>query len=84
MLMDGMSAKVVDVKGAFWKGDTEDGEEIHMKIPQEWEHHYKREEVLKLKSCLYGLKQAAMVFWRQLLNYMTDMEVKRSTADPCL
>ena len=82
--MGGMTAKVVDVKGAFLKGDIENGEEIHTKIPQGWKHHYKEDEALKLKPCLYGLKQAAMVFWHQLLKCMTDMEMKRSTADPCL
>ena len=45
MLMGDMTAEVVDVKGAFLKGDIEDGEEIHMKIPQGWEHHYKEDEV---------------------------------------
>ena len=25
-----------------------------------------------------------MLFWRQLLESMTDMEMKRSTVDPCL
>ena len=40
--------------------------------------------VLKLKRCLYGLKQAAMAFWKQLLSCMKDMNMARSTADPCL
>ena len=82
--MGGMIAEVVDVKGAFLKGDIADGEEIHMKIPQGCEHHYKDDEVLKLKSCFYGLKQAAMSCWGQLLKCMTNIEMKRSTADPCL
>ena len=50
-----MTAEVVDVKGAFLNGDIEDGEEIHMKIPQGREHHCNDDEVLELKSCLYGL-----------------------------
>jgi len=84
MLMGNMTAEVAVVKGAFLKGNTEDGEEIHLKIPQRWEHHYNNDEVRKLKSCLYGLKQAAMAFWRQLLKCMTDMYMKRSTAEICL
>ena len=82
--MENMTAEVVDVKGAFLKGDREDGEEIHMQIPQGWEHRYDDNEVLKLKSCLYGLKQAAMAFLRQLVKCVIDMETKRSTADDCL
>ena len=53
--MGNMTAEVMDVKGAFLKWDIEDGEEIHLKIPQGWEHHYNDKKVLK------------MVFWRQLL-----------------
>ena len=30
MLMAGMTAEVVDVKGVFLKGDIDKGEEIHM------------------------------------------------------
>jgi len=39
MLMGNMTAEVVDVKGSFLKEGIEDGEEIHMKIPQEGVHH---------------------------------------------
>ena len=81
--MSNMTAEVVDANGAVLKGDIEDGEEIHMKIPQGWEHHYNDKDVLKLKSCLHGLKQAALAFWRQLSTCMTNTEMKRSTADPC-
>ena len=55
-----------------------------MEVPVRWEQHYPRDVVLKLKKTLYGLKQAAMAFWRQLLKCMKHMEMKRSTADPCL
>ena len=66
-LTSNLKAEAVDVKGAFIKGDVENGEEIHIKIPQGWEHNYKDDEVLRLKYCLYGLKQEAVAFWRQLL-----------------
>ena len=39
MLMGGMTVEVIDVWGAFLKGDIEDGQEIHMTIPQGWEHN---------------------------------------------
>ena len=82
--MGNMKSKVVDVNGAFLKGDIEDGEVIHMEVPEGWERHYDNDVVLKLEKCLYGLKQAAMAFWRQLLKCMNDMNMNRSTADPCL
>ena len=75
---------MVDVKGAFLHGKFEDGEEIYMKIPEGWEHHYNHDVVLKLLKTLYGLKQAAMAFWRELLKCMKSMHMKRNQAGPCL
>ena len=40
--------------------------------------------ILRLLKTIYGLKQAAMAFWRMLLRCMQDMGMQRSTADPCL
>ena len=37
--MGNAEAEVVGVQGAFLKGDVEDREEIHIKIPQGWENH---------------------------------------------
>ena len=84
MLMAGWIASVVDVKGAFLHGVFTDGEEIYMEVPVGFEKYYSSSVVLRLWKCLYGLKQAAMAFWRQLLLCMQDMDMKRSTADPCL
>ena len=75
---------VVDVKGAFLHGEFEDGEIIHMKIPQGFEKHFPEGSILLLKKCLYGLKQAAKAFRRQLLRAANAMGLKQSTADPCL
>ena len=55
-----------------------------MKIPQGWEKYYSSESVLKLRRCIYGLKQDAMDFWCKLLKCMKHMKMKRSMADPCL
>ena len=84
MIMAGYTATVVDVKGAFLHGEFQDGEEIYMKVPQGFEEYYESGTVLRLNRCIYGLKQAAMAFWRQLLMCMKDLDMKRSTADPCL
>ncbi len=84
MIMASMLAHVVDVKGAFLHGEFEDGEIIHMKVPQGLEKHFPEKSVLLLKKCHYGLKQAAKAFWRQLLHASSAMGLKQSTADPCL
>ncbi len=82
--MASMLAHVVDVKGAFLHGEFEDGEIIHLKVPQGFEKHFPKGSVLLLLKCLYGLKHAAKAFWRQLLRAATNMGLKLSTADPCL
>jgi len=43
--------------------DIKDNKEIHMEVPKGFERYYEDGVVLKLKRCLYGLKQAAMAFW---------------------
>ncbi len=77
-------AHVVDVKGAFLYGEFEDGEKVYIKIPLGLEEFYDRYTVLLLKKTLYGLKQAAMAFYRKLLAATANIGLKRSTADPCL
>jgi hypothetical protein len=84
MIMASMLAHVADVKGAFLHGEFEDGETIHMKVPQGFEKHFPEGSVILLKKCLYGLKQAARAFWRQLLHAASAMGLKQSTADPYL
>ncbi len=75
---------MVDVKGAFLHGEFEDGKKIHMKIPKGFEKHFPAKSVLLLLKCLYGLKQAAKAFWRQLLRAAKAMGLTQSNADPCL
>ena len=84
MVMTSMLAHVMDVKGAFLHGEFEDGEVIHMKVPQGFKKHFPEGSVLLLKKCLYGLKQAPKAFWRQLLHAASAMGLKQSMADPCL
>ncbi len=84
MLMAGWIGIVVDVKGAFLHVEFTDCEEIYMKVPKVFERHYKKGIVLRLLRCIYGLKQAAMALWRQLLKCMRYMKMERSTDDPCL
>ena len=53
-------------------------------MPKGFKKFYPGDVVLKLLKCIYGLKQAAMAFWRELLKCMCGMGMMRSTADPCL
>jgi hypothetical protein len=53
-----------------------------MEVPQGFERHYKRNDVLLLKQTIYGLVQAAYAFWRELVKAFYDMRYMRSKADP--
>jgi hypothetical protein len=84
MIIFKWSAQLVDVKGAFLCGNFKDGEEIFMEVPEVFEELYGAYALILLLQTIYGLKQAAMVFWRELVKALTDMNLKRSAADPCL
>jgi hypothetical protein len=85
MIMADWQGQIVDVKGVFLHGEFEDGKVIYMKVPCRFVKFNPDDVVLKLKKCIYRLKQAAMAFWCQLLLCMKSMEMMtRSTADSCL
>ncbi len=84
MLMIDWHGQIMDVKGAFLHGELEDSKVIYMKVPRGFEQFYPEDVVLKLKKCIYGLKQVAMTFWQQPLLCMKSMEMVQSTAVPCL
>ena len=55
-----------------------------MEVPEGFEDYYPGDVLLFLLKTIYGLKQAAMAFWRELLKAMRHMQCTRSNADPCL
>jgi hypothetical protein len=75
MIMDNCQGQIGDVKGTFLHGESKDGKVIYMKMPCGFEKFYLDDVVLKLKKCIYGLKQAAMAFWHQVLLCMISMEM---------
>ena len=85
MIMANLFGWLCDVKGAFLHGSFENGEVIFTEIPQGFEPWYNPAVwMLKLLKTVYGLKQAAIMFWRELLKAMMYMKFKRSDTDPCL
>ena len=84
MAMTGWYAHVLDVQGAFLNGRFEEGETLYLNVPEGFEDHYDSSMVLKLKRTIYGLKQAAFAFWKELLQAFGSMNFQRSEADPCL
>jgi hypothetical protein len=84
MLMAGWTGHVLDVRGAFLKGDFADGETLYMHVPQGMEQWYGKDVYLLLHKTLYGLKQAAYRCWMYLLKIVRVLKFNRSKADPCL
>jgi hypothetical protein len=78
MLASGGIAHVVDFKGAFLHGKFNNGEKIYIKIQLGFEEFYDNNTVLLLKKWLYGLKQAAMAFYRKLLTVASKIGLKQS------
>jgi hypothetical protein len=85
MIMAGWVGEILDVQGAFLHGEFDQGEEIHMEVPQGFEKHYDpMYYVLLLLKTIYGLKQSAFQFWKSILLCFSSMGFVRSKADPCL
>jgi hypothetical protein len=78
------SVQLVDVKSAFLCGNFEDGEDIYMEVPEGFEKFYGSYVLSLLLQTIYGLKQVAMEFWRELVKALTGINFKRNLADPCL
>lgn len=84
MLLAGWSGHIVDVNGAFLNGRFEPQHRIYMDVPRGFEKFYPNDVVLLLLRTIYGTKQAALQFWRALIQAIKRMYYKRSDADPCL
>ena len=74
----------MDVMGAFLHRLFQDGEEVFMEVLEGRREHYPNDVALRLLKTLYGLRQAAMALWKELLKYMRSMDMKRSGAYLCL
>ena len=56
-----------------------------MEIPEGFEKYYDpMEYLLLLLRTIYGLKNKAMAFWKELIKCFNSMKYQKSKADPCL
>ena len=75
----------LDFECAYLNGKLSDNEEIYMKIPPGMETTEELQgKVLKLKKCLYGLKQSGRNWNVELNNELINYGLKRSDVDRCL
>ena len=84
MIMARYIAHLADVHGAFLLGHFDKDRHLYMYVPQGFERFYPKNVVLKLQRTIYGLVQAALMFWKEVLKAFYSMGYKRSKADPCL
>ena len=84
MLMAGWSSYLLDINGAFLMGEFENNEQIYTPVPEGFEKYYPKGAYWLILKTIYGLKQAAKMFWKMLLKAMESMGFRKSWADPCL
>ena len=75
---------MVDVIGTFLLCEFKLEERIFLKIPCGFEKHYPPGVLLFSKHTLYGVKNAAKVFWKLLLGIMSELGYTWNRADSCL
>jgi hypothetical protein len=83
-IMAGWYCALLDVIGAFLNGRFGNNEKIYMKVPEGFERWYSEAILLLLLKAMYGTKQAAMQFWKEMQKAFMSMGYERSKADPCL
>jgi hypothetical protein len=69
----------LDVKSAFLYGPLE--EEIYMRQPEGFVAKGHETKVLRLKRAIYGLKQAALAWWKELAKYIKSQGFTRIESD---
>jgi len=74
-----MHMEAVDVKTAFLYGKLD--EEIYMQQPEGFKLKGQETKVLRLLRAIYGLKQAALAWWKELESSMKRLGFKRTASD---
>ena len=67
-LIAGCIVNILDVKGLFLHGEFDEGKEkIYISVPEVFEGIFRSHVLLILIKTIYGFKNAAKEFWRDLL-----------------
>src|SRR6266702_2320040 len=69
----------LDVKTAFLYGDLD--EELYMEQPEGFKIPGQQNKVMRLRKAIYGLKQAALAWWRALDKSMSSLGCTRLLSD---
>jgi len=77
--LEGWHIEELNVKSAFLYGQLD--EEIYMEQPKGFKIHGQERKVLHLRQAIYGLKQAALAWWKELLTSMRKIGFECSQSD---
>ena len=75
----GLDTRMIDISQAFLYGELGPEENIYMRLPKELGGI-----LVKLRKCLYGLKQSGRVFNRGMAKFLVSLGFKQSIIEPCL
>ena len=81
-----LKSKQGDVNCAFLHAHLSEEETVYVHMPQGFTQYGKRGKatVLKLKRCLYGLKNTPRAFWKYMVEKLEICGLEQSKPDPCL
>ena len=77
-----MHLRQADVSTAFLYGDLPESERVYMQCPPGIDH--KEGQVIELRRCIYGLKQASRRWFDKLRKTLIRAGYKPTRSDPCL
>ena len=69
----------LDVKTTFLYGELD--EELYMEQPEGFKDHKNKNKVMHLKKAIYGLKQAALAWWKALDKSMATLSCTHLVSD---
>jgi hypothetical protein len=72
---------VFDFHGVYLNGELDEGENVYMEQPPEYETADRRIFVLKLNKALYGLKQGGQKWYDTLYRTLMKLGLKRAKTD---
>ena len=75
---------ILDTKGAFLKGESQNNKKIVKSVPEGMEWFYLSDVILKLLKLIYGMKQVAICYWRWASERLKSLGHQLSIADPCM
>ena len=78
----GLQLRQADVSTAFLYGKLPKSERVYVTCPEGIDHE--PGQVMELRRCIYGLKQASRRWFEKLRNVLTRAGYKPTKSDPCL